>query len=289
MDELARCLLEEGVLGEAQVEAARAAARDGDLASAALELGLASEAALVRALARLHECQGIDLSGSALPTALLDAVAAGLCAERRLLPLAITRSELTLAMADPEDLATADEVRFFTGKRVVRCAAVATSLRQALEGLVRARADGLTAWRGEGLEASPEIAAPHLALHRPSSPPGAQGQGEPSQTLDLTELASEVEEVPGASAVSRADPFAAASPAPPAAPRASSSPGSSTSPGSALPVTARPAAAASPAIAPRVRPPEASPATAPAAKPTVEGTPRTPLSPTLSPPAGREG
>ena len=64
--DLATALVQEGVLSADDVARALASARDGDVASAALRLGLADEGRLVRGVARAWECPGIDLSRSRL-------------------------------------------------------------------------------------------------------------------------------------------------------------------------------------------------------------------------------
>ena len=156
MADLTRVLVQDGVLTAEDAVRASQAARHGDVASAALELRLADEAALVRGMARAYECPGIDLSRSAVPAAWLDAAGgAEFCREHRVLPVNVGRSELALAMADPDDLATADEVRFLTGKKVLRYAAVGSAITRALDGIERARVAGLPAWRGEHAPAIP--------------------------------------------------------------------------------------------------------------------------------------
>ncbi|HET9552894.1 MAG TPA: hypothetical protein VFP50_07990, partial [Anaeromyxobacteraceae bacterium] len=67
MADVAAHLVRSGVLPAESAARALAAAHDGDVASAALRLGLATEAALVRALSDLHGCPGVDLSKSVVP------------------------------------------------------------------------------------------------------------------------------------------------------------------------------------------------------------------------------
>jgi CheY-like chemotaxis protein len=167
MGDLARALLHDGVLTEEGVRRAAQAARDGDLASAALELGVAEEGALARVLARLYECPGVELSRSAVPVANLDVVSAAFCREHRVLPLAVGRTDLALAMADPSDVAAADEVRFVTGRKVLRHAAVGAALLRALDGVERALREGAPAWRGPRAPALPDPTAPHAAAVLP--------------------------------------------------------------------------------------------------------------------------
>ncbi|MFL5263493.1 MAG: response regulator [Anaeromyxobacteraceae bacterium] len=167
MGDLARALLHDGVLTSEGLTRATQAAQGGDLASAALELGLADEGALARVLARLYECPGVELSRSAVPVANLDVVGAGFCRDHRVLPLAIGRGDLALAMADPSDVAAADQVRFVTGRKVLRHAAVGAALVRALDGVERARREGAPAWRGPRAPALPDPTAAHAATVLP--------------------------------------------------------------------------------------------------------------------------
>src|SRR5512145_2945435 len=120
MADLAAHLARSGVLPPDAAARALAAAHDGDVASSALRLGLAPEAALARALADLHGCPAVDFSKSVVPAANLDVVAPAFCRQRRVLPVSVSRAEIVLAMADPADHALADEVRFVTGRSVLR-------------------------------------------------------------------------------------------------------------------------------------------------------------------------
>jgi len=189
MGDLARALVQEGVLSPEAASRALAAARDGDVASAALELRLAEEWALVRTVARLRECPGVDLSQSVIPTGNLAVVSADFCLDHRLVPMTIGRAEIVLAMADPDDLPAADEVRFLTGKKVLRYAAVGTAVLRAVDGLVRARREGAAAWRGERAAASADPSAAHVAVVKPSDPRGGVELPEATESMEIVGLA----------------------------------------------------------------------------------------------------
>ncbi len=190
MANLSRVLVQAGVLSAEDASRASKAARHGDIASAALELRLADEPALVRGMARAHECPGIDLSRSAIPAAWLDAAGgAEFCREHRVLPVNVGRSEIALAMADPDDLATADEVRFLTGKKILRYAAVGTAIVRALDGLERARASGQPAWRGEHAPSIPDPSGAHAAIVKPSDPVASVELPEADETMEIVGIA----------------------------------------------------------------------------------------------------
>jgi CheY-like chemotaxis protein len=165
--DVAAALVQEGILAPEAVGHALAAARDGDVASAALKLGLCDEGSLVRALARAYECPGVELSRSAIPVSNLEAMAPDFCQERKVLPVAVGRSEIVLAMADPEDLSLADEVRFVTGRKILRYAAVGLAVERALAALIRAREAGQPAWRGPGAPNLSDPAAGWAAVVKP--------------------------------------------------------------------------------------------------------------------------
>src|SRR5512138_3171922 len=203
MPDLAAHLVRAGVLAPAAAARALAAARDGDVGSAALRLGLATEAALARALADVHGCPAVDLSRSVVPCANLHVVPAELCRQRRVLPVSVTRNELVLAMADPDDHALADEVRFVTGRNVLRYAAVPAALERTLDAVAREAARGAPAWRGPQAPALPDPAAAWVGVVH-----GAKLE----QGIDLPEITSTMELVGVADAVD-ATPFSAPSPA----------------------------------------------------------------------------
>ncbi len=203
MADLAAHLVKSGVLPAEAAARALAAAHDGDVTSAALRLGLATEGALVRALAEQHGCPGVDLSRSVIPTANLDVVAQAFCRQRQILPVSVGKAEVVLAMADPEDYALADELRFVTGRKVLRYAAVPAAIERALDGLVRERQRFAPAWRGAGAPALPDPAAAWVGVVHP---PRALSDG-----IDLPEASETIELVPVSSTLET--PFAAPSPA----------------------------------------------------------------------------
>ncbi|HET8541557.1 MAG TPA: response regulator, partial [Anaeromyxobacter sp.] len=203
MPDLAAHLVRTGVLAPAAAARALAAAHDGDVGSAALRLGLAPESALARALADVHGCPAVDLSRSVVPCANLEAVSPEFCRERRVLPVSVTRTELVLAMADPDDYALADEVRFVTGRNVLRYAAVPAAIERTLEGIAREAPRGAPSWRGAQAPALPDPAAAWVGVVH-----GAKLE----QGIDLPEITSTMELVGVADAI-EATPFSAPSPA----------------------------------------------------------------------------
>jgi len=208
MADMAAALVRQGVLSPDAASRALAAARDGDVASAALRLGLADENTLVRALAKANGCPGVDLSRSVVPLRNLEVVAADFCRERRVLPVSVGRSEVVLAMIDPEDYAAADEVRYTTGRKVLRYVALGAAMTRVLDGLSQARARGSPGWRGENAPALPDPGAAWVGVVKPTEtglPGGGASvdlpaeEGEEMVLVGLAESLSEVQATtPGA-------------------------------------------------------------------------------------------
>lgn len=204
MADLASHLVRSGVLPPDAAARALAAAHDGDVGSAALRLGLASEAALARALADLHGCPAVDFSKSVVPIANLEVVTAAFCRQRRVVPVSVSRTELVLAMADPDDYGLADEVRFVTGRNVLRYAAVPAAIDRTLDALARERSRGAPSWRGAHAPALPDPEAAWVGV--------VHGAGKADSSLELPEITSTMEIVGVADALD-AGPFSAPSPA----------------------------------------------------------------------------
>jgi CheY-like chemotaxis protein len=204
MADLAAHLVRAGLLAPDAAARALAAAHDGDVASAALRLGIATEQDLVRALCDLHGCPGVDLSRSVVPTANLDLVAPVFCRQRRILPVSVGRGEVVLAMSDPEDHALADELRFVTGRKVLRYAAVPAAIERALDAIVRERNRSSPAWRGPAAPSLPDPGAAWVGVVHPTHRPAEDG-------LDLPDPIATM--VPVGAAGALETPFAAPSPA----------------------------------------------------------------------------
>jgi len=206
MNDLAAHLVRAGVLSRETASRALAAAQDGDLASAALRLGLATEPALARALADLLDCPAVDFTKSVVPVSNLEVVAPGFCRQRRVMPVSVGKAELVLAMADPGDHALADELRFATGRNVLRYAGIPAAMERVLDGLVREKSRGGLAWRGTAAPALPDPAAAWVGVVHPAR--------KPESSLDLPEITSEMVIVGVADDVTdAATPFDAPTPA----------------------------------------------------------------------------
>lgn len=122
---LGELLIEAGVIDEAMLQSALGHQRrwGGRLGQALLDLKLTSEAAVVAALARKLGFEVARL-GSLEPLALeaaLKLVGKDFAVRYTVFPMAADHSTLTVAMADPTNLALSDELRFRTNRRVKVC------------------------------------------------------------------------------------------------------------------------------------------------------------------------
>ncbi len=148
--QLADLLKAERLVDERSLFAAheRAMTTGEDLASACLALKLASEKDLVRLISRVAGFPGIDLSNSVVKLANLEHLPYDVIKGKLVLPVGDTGIELLVAMADPEDRPLYDELRFLTGRKVLRHVAVPGALKAAIDGAFRLRANAEPEWRG---------------------------------------------------------------------------------------------------------------------------------------------
>jgi type IV pilus assembly protein PilB len=122
-------------------------ARDGgSLGRIAASMGLASEEAVARAIAETLGLEFIDPASSHLPPAPDAALPLDFCRKRRILPLAVAGPTLRLAMADPLDHATLQDVEFRTGKWVRPSVAAETEILKALDSMPSGKSEELTSY-----------------------------------------------------------------------------------------------------------------------------------------------
>jgi len=120
---LGEMLLEAGVIDEAQLNAALGHQRKwgGKLGQALVDLKLATEPEVVAALARKFGYGTANVGAMALTPPLeaaLKLVPRELALRQTLLPISSDNSSITVAMADPSNIAVVDELAFRTGRRI---------------------------------------------------------------------------------------------------------------------------------------------------------------------------
>jgi hypothetical protein len=312
---LGEMLMEAGVIGETQLKAALGHQRQWGvrLGQALVDLKLATEADIVRALAQKYGFEVARLDGLE-PYALEQAVALlprDFAIRHNVFPMSADTASVTVAMSDPTNLAVADEIRFRTGRRVKVCIGgdreVAEAVRRHYPGADDVEAialdldvddaqtealfdpfgggskDALEAFFGGAPgEAAPEAPPPaRAAPAHPAPAPAPRPTGAvPAQRAPAP--------APRPTGAVPAQPAAPAAPAParPAPSRGQASP----APARTGTVPAQPSAAPAPPVAPRPAAPQAAapaqrPAPAPAAPAPAAAAPA-PRPPSPPPPAG---
>ncbi len=120
---LGEMLLEAGVIDETQLQAALGHQRKwgGKLGQALQDLRLATEPQVVSALSRKFGYGTVDVAALARTPQLesaLKLVPRELAMRQTLLPIASDANSITVAMADPSNIAVVDELSFRTGRRI---------------------------------------------------------------------------------------------------------------------------------------------------------------------------
>ena len=173
---IADLLRASGLLNPADLQLAleRAASTGEELVSVCWSLKLAPEAALVKLLCGLHGYPGIDLSGCVIRLSNLELVPEDVMRSRRVLPVLDSDGKLLVAMADPDDAAVFDQLRFLTGRSVMRHVAIGAALQRAIEAALELHRIGEQEWRGRGAwKAEPPPEGKAAVVH-PSQPLGRQ-------------------------------------------------------------------------------------------------------------------
>ncbi len=168
-------LLQQGVITPAELEEALKyqAIFGGKLGTNLIELGALNEEDVTRALSRIFAVPAVDpeLIMHVAPEAIA-AIPAELAGKRRVLPLRLEGRRLTLAMADPADLKTLDEISFRTGL-VIRPQVVAeVRLGLALEKYYGIKRDwryinGAKRVKTRKKNIEPDLCPPEVALALP--------------------------------------------------------------------------------------------------------------------------
>ncbi|MGH7279549.1 MAG: hypothetical protein ACREJG_12795, partial [Candidatus Rokuibacteriota bacterium] len=133
---LGEILIELGLLDDKGLQSALEVQRreGGTLGRVVQHLGLADEMAVTNAIADWFDFECLDAPVMAPETAKLLPIE--LCQKRMIAPLGLERGELRLAMADPLDVPTIQDVEFMTNLRVVPVVAPESSIRRALDRLL---------------------------------------------------------------------------------------------------------------------------------------------------------
>jgi type IV pilus assembly protein PilB len=98
-----------------------------------VKLGCLTEDALLAYLQKEYRLPIADPTATEIPDEAIQLVPHALVTKYHLIPLGLTGSSLTLAMADPSNLVAVDEVKFLTGYDVKVTVATVSAIQQAIE------------------------------------------------------------------------------------------------------------------------------------------------------------
>ena len=191
---LGEMLIEAGAIDAAQLQSALGHQRKwgGKLGQALVDLKLATEAQIVSALAHKFGYEVANVAGL-VPSAPLEAalrlVPRELALRQTLIPIASDTGSITVAMADPSNIAVVDEMAFRTGRRVKVTLAGDREIAAAVRRLYFAEDEPRS--RAIALDLRPEDAASPLQAQPQLDEPDPLGE-----PILATELAPEHAEEP---------------------------------------------------------------------------------------------
>jgi DNA-binding response OmpR family regulator len=102
----------------------------------------------LRRLSRETGSPAVDLGSVTLQLAILQHVSEDVARRLQVLPLRVDRGHLFVAVSNPNDVASLDEISFLSGKKVVAYAAPSHLLGEAIEEAYSAKRRGELEWRG---------------------------------------------------------------------------------------------------------------------------------------------
>jgi type IV pilus assembly protein PilB len=109
--------------------------RGGRLGACLVALGFVSEETLARVLARQYGVSAIDLNTAEIDIAAIKLVSQEIARKHQAVPIGLKGSILTVAIADPNNLAALDELRFLTGFSVKVVVASYSQIQSAISTL----------------------------------------------------------------------------------------------------------------------------------------------------------
>jgi len=107
----------------------------GSLGKALVSLGVADEETVVRAIADAMHLEHPDLSAVEVPAATVAMLPAAFCRKRQVAPLAVSGRSLSVAMVDPLDYSTIQDIEFRTNLHVAGAVAGQSALETLLDRL----------------------------------------------------------------------------------------------------------------------------------------------------------
>jgi DNA-binding response OmpR family regulator len=187
--QLGKILLKRKLISPAELERALAKQRESaipqPLASVLMESGALSETEALKALSEQFGVPGLDLSQIAIDLTHLDLVPREVAEQKHILPVLVQGDQLFVAVGDPEDQRTIDELEFVTGRKVRPYIALRTTLENTVRRAYDAKNRGERHYFGPNVpeEIRKQVLQGGQSVERASVPPNI----EPA-TIELTEL-----------------------------------------------------------------------------------------------------
>ncbi len=127
--------IENGIISENQLINALALQKKSGkmIGQTLIELGYISEAQLTEAFLKKFSISYIDCDNLVIPEDHLKMVSMAMAVKKKILPAKVSGNTLFLAMVNPLDYSTIDEVKFITGHNVTPLLATESSLMKAIE------------------------------------------------------------------------------------------------------------------------------------------------------------
>src|SRR5512140_2731969 len=172
--QLGKILLKQKLISQADLDAAlreqKRAPLDGGkpLASQLTQSGLVSETDALRALSEQFGMPGIDLNQVAILLEHLEVVPREVALAQRMLPVLVRDDRIFLAMANPLDKRTIDELEFVTGRKVYPYIAITHTLEKAIASAYDAKEKGEVYFLGPKV---PPETLQQLGLEPSAGPP----------------------------------------------------------------------------------------------------------------------
>jgi type IV pilus assembly protein PilB len=142
---LGQILIEQGLITEAQLQQALAYQRQhgGALGQILIEKGLITDEDVLLALGEQADMEVIDLEGIEIPEEIFDMVSPSIANIYRIIPVALEKGVLTVAMADPLHLNALDDMRFMLNVEVIGAVSNESAVEVALEKYYGGKAERL--------------------------------------------------------------------------------------------------------------------------------------------------
>ncbi len=207
--QLGKILLKQKLISQADLDAAlreqKRAPLDGGrpLASQLTQSGLVSETDALRALSEQFGMPGIDLNQVAILLEHLDVVPREVSTAQRMLPVLVREDRIFLAMANPLDKRTIDELEFVTGRKVYPYIAITHTLDRTIAAAYEAKERGEVYYLGSkvpvetlaqlGLEPN---AAPQIPAVRAGSVRAAKNESMPVSSAPGSRRSTPVPSIP---------------------------------------------------------------------------------------------